>query len=118
LVAGLAAARYSVEGRRVDLLLASGFFVTSLSAAVFAIGPRFSGRDLLPAEAWSALIGAVLEQALIAIAPFSRGRSKYREWSIAIAVAAAGITLFVAWSLLRSLGTSLPDLSPLGGQQP
>jgi signal transduction histidine kinase len=118
LVAVLAAARYSVEGRRVDLLLASGFFVTSLSAAVFAIGPRFSGRDLLPAEAWSALIGAVLGQTLIAIAPFSRGRSKYREWSIANAVAAAGITLFVAWSLLRSLGTSLPDFSPLGGQQP
>jgi signal transduction histidine kinase len=116
LVAVLAAARYSVEGRRVDLLLASGFFVTALSSAVFAIGPRFSGRDLLPAEAWSALIGAILGQALIAIAPFSRGRSKYREWSIANAVAAAGITLFVAWSLLRALGAALPDLSPLNGQ--
>jgi signal transduction histidine kinase len=116
LVAVLAAARYSVEGRRVDLLLASGFFVTSLSAAVFAIGPRFSGRDLLPAEAWSALIGAILGQALIAIAPFSRGRSKYREWSIANAVAAAGITLFVAWSLLRALGAALPALTPPTGQ--
>jgi signal transduction histidine kinase len=116
LVAVLAAARYSVEGRRVDLLLASGFFVTALSAAVFAIGPRFSGRDLLPAEAWSALIGGILGQALIAIAPFSRGRSKYREWSIANAVAAAGITLFVAWSLLRALGAALPDLSPVIGQ--
>lgn len=116
LVAVLAAARYSVEGRRVDLLLASGFFVTALSAAVFAIGPRFGGRDLLPAEAWSALIGGILGQALIAIAPFSRGRSKYREWSIANAVAAAGITLFVAWSLLRALGAALPALSPVNGQ--
>jgi len=112
LVAVLAAARYSVEGRRVDLLLASGFFVTSLSSAVFAIGPRFGGHELLPAEAWSALIGSVLGQALIAVAPFSRGRSKYREWSIANAVAAAGISLFVAWSLLRSLGAALPELSP------
>jgi len=112
LVAVLAAARYSVEGRRVDLLLASGFFVTSLSSAVFAIGPRFSGHELLPAEAWSALIGSILGQALIAVAPFSRGRSKYREWSIANAVAAAGISLFVAWSLLRSLGAALPELSP------
>jgi signal transduction histidine kinase len=116
LVAVLAATRYSVEGRRVDLLLASGFFITSLSAAVFAIGPRFSGRDLLPPEAWSALIGAILGQTLIAIAPFSRGRSKYREWSIANAVAAAGITLFVAWSLLRALGAALPGLSPPTGQ--
>lgn len=116
LVAVLAATRYSVEGRRVDLLLASGFFITSLSAAVFAIGPRFSGRDLLPPEAWSALIGAILGQTLIAIAPFSRGRSKYREWSIANAVAAAGITLFVAWSLLRALGAALPGLTPPSGQ--
>ncbi len=76
LVAVLAAARYAVEGRRVDLLLASGFFVTSLSNAAFAI------------------------------------RSKYRDWAIANAVAAAGITLFVAWSLLRSLGAALPALSP------
>ena len=119
LVAVLAAARYSVEGRRVDLLLASGFFVTSLSSAVFAIGPRFSGREL---RCGGGLVGADRRdsgQALIAVAPFSRGRSKYREWSIANAVAAAGITLFVAWSLLRALGAALPDLSPrTGAAQP
>jgi signal transduction histidine kinase len=116
LVAVLAATRYSVEGRRVDLFLASGFFVTALSSAVFAIGPTFTGRSVRPAEAWSSLIGAILGEALIALAPFSRGRSKYREWSIANAVAAAGITLFVAWSLLRALGQALPDLSPQAGQ--
>ena len=112
LVAVLAAARYSVEGRRVDLLLASGFFVTSLSNAAFAIAPRFGGHDVAPPEAWAALIGAILGTALIAAAPLSRGRSKYRDWAIANAVAAAGITLFVAWSLLRSLGPALPALSP------
>jgi signal transduction histidine kinase len=112
LVAVLAAARYAVEGRRVDLLLASGFFVTSLSNAAFAIAPRFGGQDVAPPEAWAALIGAILGTALIAAAPLSRGRSKYRDWAIANAVAAAGITLFVAWSLLRSLGPSLPGLSP------
>ena len=56
--------------------------------------------------------------ALIAAAPFTRGRSKYRDWSIANAVAAAGITLFVAWSLLRALGPALPGLSPATDQQP
>jgi len=116
LVAVLAAARYSVEGRRVDLFLASGFFVTALSSAVFAIGPRFGGSEVRPAEAWSSLIGMILGQALIALAPFSRGRSKYREWSIANAVAAAGISLFVAWSLLRALGPALPELTAQGGQ--
>ena len=108
LVAVLAGARYSTEGRRVDLLLASGFFVTSLSSAVFAIGPHFGGHEVKPAESWSALIGGILGMALIAAAPFTRGRSKYRDWSIANAVAAAGITLFVAWSLLRALGQRFP----------
>jgi signal transduction histidine kinase len=118
LVAVLAAARYSVEGRRVDLFLASGFFVTALSAAVFSIGPRFTGGEVAPAEAWSALLGTILGQALLALAPFLRGRSKYREWSIANAVAAAGITLFVAWSLLRAAGAALPDFAPQEDQQP
>jgi signal transduction histidine kinase len=116
LVAVLAAARYSTEGRRLDLLLATGFFVTSLSSVVFAMGPRFAGHDVRPAEGWSALIGAILGMTLIGMAPFTRGRSKYRDWSIANAVAAAGITLFVAWSLLRALGTALPSLTPPTGE--
>jgi signal transduction histidine kinase len=114
LVAVLAAVRFSVEGRRLDLLLASGFFVTSLSAFAFAIGPQFGGRTLQAAENWSALLGGILGQALIAAAPFIRGRTKYRDWAIANAVAAAGIALLVAWSLLRAAGPSLPDLNPLG----
>jgi signal transduction histidine kinase len=116
LVAVLAAARYATEGRRVDLLLASGFFVTSLSSIAFAMGPRFAGHEVRPAEGWAALIGAILGMTLIAVAPFTRGRSKYRDWSIANAVAAAGITLFVAWSLLRALGAALPPLDPPRGE--
>ena len=112
LVAVLGAARYSADGRRVDLLLASGFFVTSLSAMAFAIGPRLGGHDVMPAESWSSLIGAIAGMALIAAAPFSKGRSKYRDWAIANAVAAVGIGLFVAWSLLRALGSALPALTP------
>jgi signal transduction histidine kinase len=114
LVAVLAAVRFSVEGRRLDLLLASGFFVTSLSAFAFAIGPQFGGRTLQAAESWSALLGGILGQALIATAPFIRGRTKYRDWAIANAVAAAGIALLVAWSLLRAAGSALPDLNPAG----
>jgi signal transduction histidine kinase len=112
LVALLAAVRFSVEGRHVDLLLASGFFVVSLSAAVFAIGPRLGGSALRPSEAWTALLGGMLGQALIAAAPFVRGRTRRRDWAIANAVAAAALALFVAWALLRAAGTSLPQLSP------
>jgi signal transduction histidine kinase len=116
LVAVLAGARYATEGRRVDLLLASGFFVASLSSVAFAMGPRFAGHEVRPAESWAALIGAILGMGLTAAAPFTRGRSKYRDWSIANAVAAAGITLFVAWSLLRALGPALPGLDPPHGE--
>jgi signal transduction histidine kinase len=119
LVAVLAAARYATEGRRVDLLLASGFFVTSLSSVVFAMGPRLAGDEVAPAESWSALIGAILGMTLIALAPFTRGRSKYRDWSILNAVGMAAIMLFVAWSLLRAAGAALPTLDPPnGGPQP
>ena len=114
LVAVLAAARYSADGRRVDLLLASGFFVTALSASAFGIGPQLGGGEVLPAEGWASLIGAIAGMALIAAAPYSTGRSKYRDWAIANAVAAVGIGLFVAWSLLRALGAALPTLTIAG----
>jgi signal transduction histidine kinase len=119
LVALLAAARFSAEGRRVDLLLASGFIITSLSAAGFGIGPQLGGHTTRPSEEWAYLIGGMLGAALIAIAPFARGRTRRRDWAIANAVAAAGLALFVAWSLLRDAGDALPPLSvPAGQTQP
>ena len=119
LVAVLAAARFSAEGRRVDLLLASGFLVTSLSAAGFGIGPQLGGAHTRPAEEWASLIGGMIGAGLIAIAPFAHGRTRRRDWAIANAVAAAGLVLFVAWSLLRDAGDSLPPLSvPAGQTQP
>src|SRR5579864_8405691 len=119
LVALLAAARFSAEGRRVDLLLASGFLVSSLSSAGFGIGPLLGGASSRPSEEWAALIGGMLGAGLVAIAPFARGRTRRRDWAIANAVAAAGLVLFVAWSLLRDAGNSLPPLSiPVGATQP
>ena len=118
LVALLAAARFSAEGRRVDLLLSSGFLVSSLSAAAFAIGPQFGGATLRPPEGWAALLGGMLGNALVAVAPFLRGRTRRRDWAIANAVAAAGLVLFVAWSILRDASTSLPSLSPPPGSSP
>jgi len=118
LVALLAAARFSAEGRRVDLLLSSGFLVSSLSAAAFAIGPQLGGATLRPPEGWAALLGGMLGMALVAVAPFFRGRTRRRDWAILNAVAAAGLVLFVAWSMLRDASASLPSLSPPPGQQP
>jgi signal transduction histidine kinase len=112
LVALLAAIRFSVEGRHVDLLLAAGFFVTSLSAVVFAIAPKAAGGDVHAPEAWAGLIGAIAGQSLVAAAPLSHGRSVRRDWAIANAVTAAAVWLVVAWVALRSLHPALPDLAP------
>jgi signal transduction histidine kinase len=110
LVAVLAVVRFSVEGGRVDLLLASGFFVISLSE-VFVIGPQLGGQAVQSAEGWSSLLGGMLGQALVAAAPLVRGRSKYRDWAIANAVAVAGVVLVAAWAALSSTGSALPPLN-------
>jgi signal transduction histidine kinase len=110
LVAVLAVVRFSVEGQRVDLLLASGFFVISLSE-VFVIGPQLGGQAVHSAEGWSSLLGGMLGQALVAAAPLVRGRSKYRDWAIANAVAIAGVVLIAAWAALSSTGSALPPLN-------
>ncbi|HLX18930.1 MAG TPA: histidine kinase [Gaiellaceae bacterium] len=117
LVALLAAARFSAEGRRLDLLLASGFLIASLSSAGFVIAPQLAGGVARPAEQWSALVGGMLGNALIAIAPFVHGRTRRRDWAIANAVAAAGLGLFVAWSLFQEAGGALPPLTLPAGDQ-
>lgn len=117
LVALLAAARFSAEGRRVDLLLASGFLVASLSSAGFGIAPVLGGSAGRPSEEWASLLGNILGVALVAVAPFVRGPTRRRDWAIANAVASAGLVLFVAWSLLREAGSALPSLDPAVGQQ-
>jgi signal transduction histidine kinase len=119
LVALLAAVRFSVEGRRTDLLLASGFLVVSFSTAGFGIVPVLGGGALPRPEAWAALIGGLLGQGLIAVAPFLHGRTRSRDWAIANAVIAAGVVLAVAWAVLQAHAGSLPPLTtPPGATQP
>jgi signal transduction histidine kinase len=116
LVALLAAVRFSVEGRRTDLLLASGFFVSSLSAAVFFVGPMLGGGQLERPEGWTALVGGMLGQVLVAAAPFLHGRMPSRDRAIVNAAAAAGIALAATWFVLRMGARSLPALSPTRGE--
>ena len=115
LVALLAAVRFSVEGRRTDLLLASGFLVVSFSTLGFGIGPLVGGGVLTRPEAWAVQIGALLGQALIAAAPFLRGRTRSRDWAIANSVIAAGVVLAVAWAVLEGQASSLPPLTTAPG---
>jgi signal transduction histidine kinase len=117
LVALLAGVRFSVEGRRLDLLLCMGFLVQGVSSLVFLIGPTLGGKPLQRPEAWTGMIGGLLGLALIAIAPFMAGRTKSRERALGNAVLSAGMVLFIVWTFLSSAGNSLPQLAPSHSEQ-
>ncbi|TML72601.1 MAG: hypothetical protein E6G13_05160, partial [Actinobacteria bacterium] len=57
IVAVLAGIRFSVEGRRLDLLLSSGFFVAGLSTLAFSVAPVLGGQPLHRAEGWAGVVG-------------------------------------------------------------
>jgi signal transduction histidine kinase len=113
IIAVLAAIRFSVEGRRLDLLLCTGFLVSSLSIAAFAIAPMLGGGPVHRTEAWAGVIGRLLAWVLICAAPFLPGRSGAKALlNTAVAACAA---LILAWLMLRSYKTGLPELSADSG---
>ncbi len=110
IIALLAGVRYSVEGRRLDLLLCTGFLVASVSTAAFSIVPALNGHPIHRPEAWAAIVGRVFSWVLIAAAPFVSGRSGRR--ALANTIVAALIVVFLGWLALRSSASALPLLDP------
>jgi signal transduction histidine kinase len=110
LVAVLAGVRFSVEGRRLDLLLCSGFGVLAISTLVFAIAPVLGGQPLHRVEAWTHLGARLLGWSLIALAPWAKGRINARERAAANALIGFGLLLPALWLLSRWLGPHLPPL--------
>jgi len=110
IVAVLAGVRFTVEGRRLDFLLCGGFFLAAVSTFAFAVAPLLGGGSLGRTEAWAGIAGRLLATALIAAAPFARGRIAGRQlalrWSI---IAIVGLELAL-WLLTRSLSGALPEL--------
>ena len=110
IIAVLAGVRYAVEGRRLDLLLCTGFLVASASTTAFSIVPALNGHPIHRPEAWAAVVGRLFSWVLIAAAPFVRGRSGHR--ALANAAVAAVLVLLLSWLALRSAGSTLPALDP------
>jgi signal transduction histidine kinase len=110
IIALLAGIRYSVEGRRLDLVLATGFLVASASTAAFTILPALNGHPIHRAEEWAGVAGQLFSWALIATAPFIQGRSRPR--ALANTGAAALALMVLIWLALRAAGTSLPAIGP------
>ena len=113
IIALLAGIRFAVEGRRLDLFLCTGFLVSCLSNAAFSIAPLVSGHPAHRPEAWAGVVGRLLAWALIAVAPFVRGRSGPR--ALANTAAAACLTLTLTWFALRSSVEMLPAIGAQAG---
>src|SRR5690242_19660496 len=98
IVALLAGVRFGVEGRRLDLLLCTGFLAASASTLAFSIVPVLGGHPVHRAEGWAGVIGRVFAWVLIAAAPFARGRSKWGSRVLGNACLAVCVTLLLVWT--------------------
>src|SRR5215204_4581437 len=110
IVAVLAGTRFSVEGRRLDLLLCAGFATAAGTALFFAVCPVLGGEPIQTPEAWAGVAGRILALGLIAAAAFVRGRVVEARWALRLALAFVAIALGGIWLLARSLGSALPSL--------
>jgi signal transduction histidine kinase len=114
LLALLTATRFSVEGRRFDLLLCAGFSAISLSCLAFAVGPAIAERTVGRTDSWSNLAGMLVGWALIAGAPFLRGRIERRGTVLIELLALLASGLVAIWGVSRVLGLGLPSLDASG----
>jgi signal transduction histidine kinase len=106
----LAGLRFSVEGRRLDLLLSTGFFVAGLSTVGFSIAPVLGGQPIHRAEAWSGVVTRFGAWILIAAAPFARGRSRMGQRALGNFCFAAGLGVLIIWAAMRSSASWLPAI--------
>ncbi len=109
LVAVLTGIRFSVDSRRMDLLLCAGFSVAALSILAFEIAPTLDGSAIGKPEAWASLIGRILSAALISAAAFARGQARRPDRALPVALGAGVLALLVIWSGTRTLAQALAN---------
>lgn len=111
-VAVLAGIRFSVEGRGVDLALCTGFAAAATSTVAFSVVPALDGEAVGAGGAWAGIGGNFLAVALIAAAPYLRGRLLVRTRTVGFSLAALAVVLAVLCGALLGVGEALP--SPAG----
>jgi signal transduction histidine kinase len=112
LIAVLSGVRFAVEARRRDLLLATGFFVASMTTLGFSVAPVLGGQPIHRTEGWANVVGLLFAWTLIATAPFAHGRTRSGQRALGNATTAAAIVLLLVWMICRSIGDALPALDP------
>ena len=90
IVALLAAIRFLVEGRGMDLLLAGGFLSVGIGTFLFAVAPALAANELRPVEAWAAIGAALVGSALLAMAPFVSRRVVKRRRALTATLVSSG----------------------------
>ena len=108
IVAVLAAIRFLVEGRLLDLLLAAGFLVVALGTFVFGVAPRLGGKPLPALDAWASLATALLSASIIAVAAFANRRISARRRALSAATVLVLAAMPVLWLVLGALGADGP----------
>lgn len=111
IVAVLAVVKFRVEGRLLDLVLASGLTVLGAGTLVFAVGPSLPAQPASASDDWAVIAAEVAAAALVALSPFLAGRSLHRRLAlafsaVAVAAALAGAAVF---------GRLAEDRLPLSG---
>ena len=117
IVAVLAGIRFTVEGRWPDLLLCAGFAAAAATTMFFAVSPVLGGDPIQTPEAWAGVAGRIFGLALIAAAPFARGRLAESRGPLRLALVVVGVSLVGLWILARRGAESLPSLE-FGAEQP
>ena len=111
IVAILAAIRFLVEGRVMDLLLAGGFLAIGAGTFAFAVASVLAGGKLGSTEAWAAIGAGLLGTALIAVAPFLTRRATARRRALTATISLVIVVLCGIWldARLLGLGVAGPD---------
>jgi signal transduction histidine kinase len=110
IVAVLAGIRFSVDGRRLDLLLCGGFSALAASALVFSVAPVLDGGPQPLTLAWAGIGGRIFGWLLIAAAPFARRRSSTRGRALVEMLVGVALVLGLTWGIAAKAGGSLPAL--------
>jgi signal transduction histidine kinase len=113
IVAILAAIRFLVEGRAMDVLLACSFLATGIGTLAFGVAPTLGGRPLDARSTWAVLAAQLVAASLIAIAPFVGRRVGSRAQVLAGAGLATGVSLVCCWLIVRAVHPTY--LRSLGG---
>ncbi len=106
IVAILAAIRFLVDGRALDVLLASSFIATGLGTLAFGVAPTLGGRPLDARSTWMVLSAQLVAAFVIAVAPFVGRRVGSRTQVLAGVGVATGAALVCCWLVVRAVNPS------------